>query len=228
MDTERVLSDMQTRLANLEALVTKLRLAETPVIPAAPTIPVGANPTAAAGKTANNGSAVTWMRSDASPAIGDSDKTDGFHASATPAAGTIPVSDGSGLLDGWVTANPAAANPATTAGQTVHNGTAATWMRSDATPAIGDSAKVGGLSVDNSGGANAHVVTTDPSGNVKFGGDFNHLGNPASAKVGFFNVGGQTQRSSHGAISAGTSYTTTEQGMLNDVYSALRNYGLLS
>jgi hypothetical protein len=98
--------------------------------------PSAANPSATAGKTAINGSASTFMRSDAAPAIGDSDKTDGYHASATPAASTIPVADGGGKLDGWVTANPTGANPSAQVGTAAVNGSAATFMRSDAAPAL--------------------------------------------------------------------------------------------
>jgi hypothetical protein len=50
----------------------------------------------------------------------------------------------------------------------------------------------------------------------------------AGVNIGFFGVGPAGQYTSHGAISAGTTYTSNEQNMLNDVYKALRSYGLLS
>ena len=100
--------------------------------------PGGANPSATAGKTVNNGVATTFMRSDATPIIGDSDKVDGFHASATPGASTIPVADGSGKVDSWVT-HPTAANPTGVVGLAAVNGAAATFLRSDGAPAIDQS-----------------------------------------------------------------------------------------
>ncbi len=51
-----------------------------------------ANPTATAGKTAVNGTATTAMRSDAAPAISDSDMVDGVHAGN--ASGNVPLSNG--------------------------------------------------------------------------------------------------------------------------------------
>ncbi|HEY3289933.1 MAG TPA: hypothetical protein VGK87_07395, partial [Anaerolineae bacterium] len=106
-----------------------------PIGPTGPAIAL-ADASATAGKTIVTGVATTAMRSDSAPAIGDSDKTDGFHASATPAASTIAVADGAGKLDGWVTANPVGANPTATAGTAAVNGVAATFMRSDAAPAL--------------------------------------------------------------------------------------------
>ena len=100
------------------------------------THPLASDPSITAGRVANVGTAITFMRSDATPIIGDSDKVDGFNASVTPTAGTIPVSDASGLIDGWVTPNPQGATPTGLAGTTAVAGTAATFIRSDGAPAI--------------------------------------------------------------------------------------------
>ncbi len=74
----------------------------------------------------------------------NADQVDGADAQTTPAAGKIPIADGAGKLDGWVTSNPSGANPTATAGKTAISGSAATFMRSDGAPAIGDSDKVDG------------------------------------------------------------------------------------
>ncbi|MDA8113162.1 MAG: hypothetical protein M0Z43_00330, partial [Acidithiobacillus sp.] len=74
----------------------------------------------------------------------NADQVDGADAQTTPAAGKIPIADGAGKLDGWVTSNPSGANPSGTAGKTAVNGSATTFMRSDGAPAIGDSDKVDG------------------------------------------------------------------------------------
>lgn len=108
-----------------------------------PSIPTAANPSATAGSTVNDGSATTFMRSDASPAVavGSSStlglvKVDGTTITAT--AGEI-----SAIL-------PTAANPTATAGSTVIDGSASTFMRSDAAPAIalGSSSTFGLVKVD--------------------------------------------------------------------------------
>lgn len=90
-----------------------------------------ANPTATAGPAAVNGAASTYMRSDAAPAV----------QKATGAQFGIVEGDGSTVtLTGGVISvtNPApsAANPTATAGPAVNNGSAATFMRSDASPII--------------------------------------------------------------------------------------------
>ena len=204
VDLMRMIVDLQTRLAKLE----------TADVPSATTVPVGANPTATAGptavngsaatfmrsdgapavgvanpsatagKTAVNGSAATFMRSDAAPAIGDSDKTDGFHASATPGASTIAVSDGSGKLDGWVTANPTAANPSANVGTSAVNGAAATFMRSDGAPPI-DQAIVPTWTGAHTFNAD---VTVGEGKNIVLGTTTGtKIGTSTTQKLGFFN-----------------------------------------
>ena len=49
-----------------------------------------------------------------------------------------------------------------------------------------------------------------------------------TGNVGFFGVTPVGQHSSSGAVSAGASYTGTEQNMLNDCYDCLRQLGLLA
>lgn len=53
----------------------------------------------------------------------------------------------------------------------------------------------------------------------------NNYGAPGG--LGFFGSSGATQQTG-GAATAGGTYTATEQGMVNRMYSALRNYGLLT
>lgn len=87
----------------------------------------GANPTATAGPSAVNGSASTYMRSDAAPAV----------QKATNAQFGIVEGDGSTLnCVAGVCSGAAGANPTATAGPNAINGSAATFMRSDAAPAI--------------------------------------------------------------------------------------------
>ena len=45
--------------------------------------------------------------------------------------------------------------------------------------------------------------------------------------IGFFNASPQSQQTG-GAATAGVAYTSTEQGMINRMYAALRAYGLLT
>jgi len=55
-------------------------------------------------------------------------------------------------------------------------------------------------------------------------------GGSGTRTVGFFGagVGAGVAQQTGGAATAGATYTATEQGMINRMYSALRNYGLLS
>jgi hypothetical protein len=91
-------------------------------------IPVGANPTATAGPNAINGSAVTFMRSDAAPAVQTA--TTGQKGLVEPDGTTITISSG------VISAVGVGHNPTATAGPTAVNGSAVTFMRSDAAPAV--------------------------------------------------------------------------------------------
>lgn len=80
-------------------------------------------------------------------------------------------------------------------------------------PTININAGIGGaLSLDGAGGTVGGTGTTIGS---------------ASDRVGFF-AAAPVARQTGGAATAGGSYTATEQGMINRMYSALRNYGLLT
>lgn len=103
-----------------------------------------ANPTAIASDVAVNGSATTFMRSDAAPAI---QKTSSTQFGVVKVDGTTITAVG-GVISG---ASPVtAANPTATASNTAVNGVATTYMRSDAAPAIqlGSSSVFGLLKVD--------------------------------------------------------------------------------
>lgn len=103
-----------------------------------------ANPTAIAKDTAVNGTAPTFMRSDAAPAI----------QKATSSLFGIVKVDGTTITasGGIISASPpiSAANPTATASDTAVNGTATTYMRSDAAPAIqkGSASQFGLFKVD--------------------------------------------------------------------------------
>jgi hypothetical protein len=92
----------------------------------------GANPTALAGPVAINGVALSFMRSDAAPAV---------QLGTSAQAGIVQV-DGSTItaVGGVITATagvpPTSASPSATAGPVAVNGSAATFMRSDAAPAV--------------------------------------------------------------------------------------------
>lgn len=120
--------------------------------------PGGANPTATIGTAAVNGSATTFMRSDAAPAIPQASsstfgavKVDG--TSITAAAGVISA------------AGSTPANPTATIGTTAVNGTATTFMRSDAAPAIPEasSSVFGAVKVDGTSITAAAGIISAPS-----------------------------------------------------------------
>src|SRR5579863_4205754 len=91
---------------------------------------VGANPTATAGAVAINGTATTFMRSDGAPAVA---------VVTANSAGLVPLppDNTTTFLRGDATfaappAAPVGANPTATIGFSAVNGSAATFMRSDA------------------------------------------------------------------------------------------------
>ena len=89
-----------------------------------------ADPTATAGPTAINGSASTFMRSDAAPAI---------QLGSNSQKGIVQVDGTTITASGGVISGAAAvtgANPTATASDTAVNGVATTFMRSDAAPAV--------------------------------------------------------------------------------------------
>jgi hypothetical protein len=88
-----------------------------------------ANPSATAGPSAINGSAATYMRSDAAPAIQKGSAAQFGIVECDNVTITCP----GGVLSGQ---NLSPANPSATAGPSAINGSAATYMRSDAAPAI--------------------------------------------------------------------------------------------
>lgn len=72
--------------------------------------------------------------------------------------------------------------------------------------------------------------TFNDGANLVFGtGAGTKIGTSTSQKIGFY---GKTpisqQANTAGNVSAGSTYTSVEQAMLNDSYSVLRNLGLLS
>lgn len=130
-------------------------------VPANQTNVSAANPTATVATTAVNGSAGTFMRSDASPAIPaafiQANQTNETTASITNKLGIFSGAAGS-YVGGDVAlhtvtseqTNVAAANPSATIGATAVNGSAGTFMRSDAAPAIGSNVITAAMLQENS------------------------------------------------------------------------------
>lgn len=152
-------------------------------------VPASANPTATVATTAVNGSAATFMRSDASPAI--------------------PAS--------FITANQTnvvAANPTASVGSSVVNGSAATFMRSDAAPALAAGAatnNIGFVPVNKSGDAMTGPLNVPPGANsavsIGFGGVTNtgwYYGSPNT----WFSTAGTT---THG-VASDSSFRVTSTG----------------
>ena len=113
-------------------------------------IPSGANPTASVGLTAVNGTAATFMRSDAAPALNQAivPTWSGLHtfgAGLTVSAGSFTLSghtlalSANASVGGTNTGDqalPVGANPSASVGLAAVNGAAASFMRSDGAPAL--------------------------------------------------------------------------------------------
>jgi hypothetical protein len=87
----------------------------------------GANPSATAGASAVNGSATTFMRSDGAPAV---------QVGSASQEGIVQVDGTTITASAGTISTPGGANPSATAKDTANNGSATTFMRSDASPAI--------------------------------------------------------------------------------------------
>lgn len=128
----------------------------------------GANPTAIAMDTAVNGTAVTYMRSDAAPAI---QKGSALQFGIVKVDGTTITSTG-GVITSTAVAS-VGADPTATASDVAVNGVATTFMRSDAAPAIQKTsasvfglAKVDGTSITASAGVISATNTFRLMGSV--------------------------------------------------------------
>lgn len=88
---------------------------------------------------------------------------------------------------------------------------------------MGGDLKIGGGSDIADSGYNLHV-----QGNVKLHNGSTTLIEASSGGIGFYGVSPVVQQASSGAATAGGTYGATEQTMIQEMYNALRAYGLLT
>jgi hypothetical protein len=178
----------------------------------------GANPTATAGPTAINGSAATFMRSDAAPAI---QKASSSQFGIVEVDGTT-ITSSAGVISA-VSTGSTGANPTATASDVAVNGSATTFMRSDGAPAVQKTsssvfglAKVDGTSITaaagvisatGSSGANPTATASDTAVNGSASTFLRSDGAPAiqlgsSSVKGVVQVDGTTITAMSGVLTA--------------------------
>lgn len=152
--------------------------------------PLPASPTASVGLAAVNGTASTYMRSDAAPALSQaiSPTWSGNHTFSNPITGSVTGSSGSTTgnaatatalqtartingvsFDGTANITIPGANPTGTVGLAAVNGVAATFMRSDGAPVLSQAITptwTGAHIFSNTVALNAGVTLGDASGDA--------------------------------------------------------------
>ena len=138
-----LVSNLKNAVLNLGRIA---QLLSTTVFPSPTPQPIGANPTATAGPVAVNGSATTFMRSDAAPAV---QKASSLQFGIVEVDGTTITATG-GVISS-TGGGSSGANPTATAGPVAVNGVATTFLRSDGAPAVqlATAAQFGIVEVDN-------------------------------------------------------------------------------